>query len=230
MNICITGASRGIGLAIAKRLNTKENKLFLAATKLSSFRSKYTKDCFHCGCNLSTMQGVDLYANVIKRHTKRLDVLINNVGVFILKRFEHYTDNDIVKLVNTNLTSHVLLTKRLLPLLFSSKDPRIIFISSMAAKRTINGESLYSATKAGISNFSQVLRNEFGDNIRISTIHSWGVNTWGAKSSESLLKPDHIAQAVEFILSLKKPFLVESMDLSHQKPWRGGQAPWSPKK
>jgi len=229
MNICITGASRGIGLAIAKRLNTKGTKLFLSATKLSSFRSKHTQSCIPCGCDLATMQGVDLFASVIKKHTRRLDVLVNNVGVFIAKKFENYTDNDIIKLVNLNLTSHILLTKKLLPLLEVSKNPRIIFISSMAAKSAINGESIYSATKAGITNFSNVLRNELGEKMRISTIHSWGVNTWGAKPSEILLKPDHIAQTVEFILSTKKPFLIEAIDLSHQMQWRRGQAPWSPK-
>jgi NADP-dependent 3-hydroxy acid dehydrogenase YdfG len=108
-----------------------------------------------------------------------------------------------------------------------SNDPQIIFMSSMAAKTSINWESIYWATKAGITNFSNILRNELGVKIRISTIHSWGVNTFGADESIPLLKPTDIANCVNFIINTPRPVCIESIDLSHQNQRRWWNAPWS---
>lgn len=69
------------------------------------------------------------------------------------------------------------MTKKLVPMLLKSKNPHIVFMSSMSAKNRIVGESVYAATKAGIMQFAHVLRNELAGKIRVSTIHSWGVNT-----------------------------------------------------
>ncbi|MBC8487852.1 MAG: SDR family oxidoreductase [Bacteroidetes bacterium] len=81
------------------------------------------------------------------------------------------------RLITLNLHSQLLLTKKLVPMLLKSKNPHIVFMSSMSAKNRIVGESVYAATKAGIMQFAHVLRNELAGKIRVSTIHSWGVNT-----------------------------------------------------
>ena len=99
----------------------------------------------------------------------------------------------------------------------------------MAAKSSIVGESVYGATKAAITNFANILRNELSGRIKVSVMHAWGVNTWGAKAAHLLLRPEDIAEALEFIITRNKKFLVESMDMSNIRQWRGGQAPWSPK-
>lgn len=68
------------------------------------------------------------------------------------------TEEEISSQIDVNLKSHILLTKKLLPLLMKSENPHIIFMSSMAAKTGVIGESVYAATKAGISKFAEILR------------------------------------------------------------------------
>jgi NADP-dependent 3-hydroxy acid dehydrogenase YdfG len=136
---------------------------------------------------------------------------------------------DINVMLDVNLRSHMLITRELLPMLRKSSNPQIVFMSSMAAKSSIVGESVYAATKSGVTNFASVLRNEFGSEIRVTTVHAWGVDTWGAPDPDNFIRPEDVAEAVEFAVTRPASVMVESIDLGNPTQWRGGQAPWSPK-
>jgi len=226
--ICITGASRGIGLAEALKLQ-QQNELFLLASSVDSFPKDRLEKCHLFGYDLSSIQSIRQFANDIEQKTTSLDILINNVGIIFMKQFVNMNDKEIEQLVDVNLTANILVTKKLLPLLLKSPEPHIVFMSSMAAKSSLVGESVYAATKAGITNFANVLRNELAGKVRISTIHSWGVDTWGVSKDANVLKPENVVEALDFIITRERPFLIESIDLGHEKQWRGGEAPWSPK-
>jgi len=225
--ICITGASKGIGLAEAKLLS-KENELFLHASNLDSFKENNIENAHFFGQDFTKISNIDVFVNELKEKTKALDVLVNNVGVMVINKFSDFTDSDINKLITLNLHSQLLLTKKLLPMLMKSENPHIVFMSSMSAKNRIVGESVYAATKAGIMQFAHVLRNELAGKVRVSTIHSWGVNTWNDSENTPILVPENIAETLEFIISKKRPFLVESIELGHENHWNGANAPWSP--
>jgi NADP-dependent 3-hydroxy acid dehydrogenase YdfG len=225
--ICITGASKGIGQAEAKELS-KNNELFLHASSLNSFTENKSSKIHKFGYDFSDIDNVSKFADAIKTKTETLDILINNVGVMAIHKLEDFSDDDIHKMISINLHSHILLTKKLLPLLLKSKNPHIIFMSSMSAKNRIIGESVYAATKAGIMQFAHALRNELAGKVRVSTIHSWGVNTWNDVEGAAILSPENIAETVSFIISRKRPFLIESIELGHENHWNGAQAPWSP--
>lgn len=225
--ICITGASRWIGLAEALKLKNW-NQLFLCASKLDSFQWKQVDDCQKFGYDLSKLESIENFTKDISAKTDFIDVLVNNVGVMIMKKFEDYTEEDINYLLDINLRANIILTKKILPLLLKSTDPQIVFMSSMAAKSSINWESVYAAAKAWITNFANVLRNEFAGKIRVSTIHSWWVNTFGASEDIPLLKAESVADVVEFVINQSKPIVIESVDLSHELQWRWWNAPWSP--
>jgi NADP-dependent 3-hydroxy acid dehydrogenase YdfG len=227
MNILITGASRGIGLAAAKQLDIADNKLFLIAASQDSFKDSFHKAVLF-GADLTKPQEVHDLADQIAAKADKIDVLINNAGVMVMKKFEQMTEEDINLMLDLNLRSHVLLTRGLLPLLRKSDKPQIVFMSSMAAKSSIVGESVYAATKSGITSFANVLRNELGPEIRVSAVHAWGVDTWGAPNPEEFIQPADVAATMEFIVNRPATVMVESIDLSNPHQWRGGQAPWSP--
>ncbi len=225
--ICITGASKGIGLAEAQLLSER-SELFLHASKISSFDSVKIDNAHFFGEDFTVIENVNKFVNQLKEKTKTLDVLINNVGVMVIEKFSDFPDEEINRLITLNLHSQLLLTKKLIPMLLESDNPHIVFMSSMSAKNRIVGESVYAATKAGIMQFAHVLRNELAGKIRVSTIHSWGVNTWNDDGNAVILAPENIADVLEFILSKDRPFLVESIELGHEDHWNGASAPWSP--
>ncbi len=225
--ICITGASKGIGLAEAKLLS-KNNELFLHASDHSSFKEKNLNNTHYFAQDFTKIENVEKFANQLKEKTQTLDVLVNNVGVMLIEKFSEFPDNEINRLITLNLHSQLLLTKKLIPLLLKSENPHIVFMSSMSAKNRIVGESVYAATKAGIMQFAHVLRNELAGKIRVSTIHSWGVNTWDDDENAAILVPENIAETLDFIISRERPFLVESIELGHEAHWNGASAPWSP--
>lgn len=228
MDIIITGASNGIGLAEAQLLKT--NRLFLIARDWKNKNNQELLDQCLIEADLTKQNDIETATETIRQKTRKVDVLINNVGVMVMRKFETMNENDIDTLIALNLRSHIILTHKLLPLLKESANPHIVFMSSMAAKSSIVGESVYAATKAGITNFANVLRNEYRGQIKVSVVHSWGVNTWNASAevAKSLLQPIDIAETVEFIITREKHFLVESVDLGNYNQWRGGEAPWSP--
>ena len=226
--ICITGASKGIGLAEAN-LFAPTNELFLHATSLHSFKNKSYPNAHYFGYDFTQLESIDAFVKEIQQHTNSLDVLVNNAGLMFIEKFADFPDKDLHTLITLNLHAQLLVTKKLIPLLLKSKDPQIIFMSSMSAKNRIVGESVYAAVKAGIMQFAHVLRNELAGKIRVSTIHSWGVNTWNDTENAAILKPEDIAETLYFIISRKRPMLVESIELGHENHWNGAKAPWSPK-
>lgn len=226
--ICITGASKGIGLAEAKLL-ANGNELFLHATSLKSFNENEFPNATYFAADFTDTSTIDGFVNDITDHTSSLDVLVNNAGLMYIEKFSDFPDKDIHTLITLNLHAQLLVTKKLIPLLLKSNDPHIVFMSSMSAKNRIIGESVYAATKAGIMQFAHALRNELAGKIRVSTIHSWGVNTWDDKEGAEILTPENIAETLEFIISRERPFLVESIELGHEAHWNGASAPWSPK-
>lgn len=228
MNIAITGASRGIGQATAKRFNTPENSLYLMASDQKSFQEPLPGVTTVTG-DMQRPEEIQRISKELSSQVGSLDVLFNNVGVMVMKKFEDMSFDDINHLLDLNLRSHLLLTQQLLPLLEKGNNPQIIFMSSMAAKTSIVGESVYSATKSAITSFANVLRNELNGRVRVTAIHAWGVNTWGADDAATLMKPENIADVVEFVVTRPSSMMVESIDLSHPSQWRGSQAPWSPK-
>lgn len=214
MNILITGASRGIGLAEAKLFDKPGNKLFLVATSESSFSQSFEHATL-IGEDLSRPGCGQKLAEKLNADTDTIDVLINNVGVMIMKKFDAMEEADINSMLDVNLRSHMMVTRAMLPFLRAAKRPQIVFMSSMAAKSSLVGESVYAATKSGLSNFANVLRNEFASAVRVSTVHAWGVDTWGASDPESFIAPEDVAEAVEFIVTRPDTMMVESIDLGN---------------
>lgn len=169
----MTGASRGIGLAIAKSLAPSVDNLVITSKHQETLDksaseikgAKLTKIV----ANLEDEKEVLKLAQEVNKRFDKLDILINNAGVMLGKRFEKNSLEEINQLINLNLRAYILLTYHLLPLLKKGTNPQVINISSCAANAQIFGEAVYSATKAAVTAFSNVLRKELnGENVRVT--------------------------------------------------------------
>lgn len=227
----VTGASRGIGFSIAKAFSKHVDELVLIAKHKDGLEKAAAKltgpKLFLYVVDLENEKEISRLSKQIKKSFASLDILANNAGVYIGKEFEKNSLEEINKLIDLNFKAYSLLTHELLPLLKKGNNPQIINISSAATSAQIYGEAIYSATKAAVTAFSNVLRKELNDQgIRITAIQPWGVDTYEVPQPDYLLNPDEIGELVVYIVNRPSTVQIDLVELSHIRQWRGKKPPW----
>lgn len=205
----VTGASRGIGRAIALTLAEAGADVALTARNESELKALagriqaigrrapvFTADLLHPG-------DVSALAAAVEREFGRVDVLINNAGGAIVRPTVEMSEEEFEETIELNLTSVFRLTRRLLPGMLLRQHGHIVMIASTAALRGFAGGSAYVAAKFGLNGFAQCLFYETrSSNVRVTTIYPSSVNTnlmrqFGlAEREERMIQPIDIAWAV----------------------------------
>jgi NAD(P)-dependent dehydrogenase (short-subunit alcohol dehydrogenase family) len=218
----ITGASRGIGRAIAEKLAGPEQTLLLHGRN----REALAKTCRLV--DAKSGQAIPLFYD-LRRPVRveklveaigpePLDALINNAGAALVKPFEEITLVEWDTLFAVNVTAPFLLTQRLAPKMRTGAS--IVNILSIAAKNGFPGWSCYCMTKFALEGFSQCVREELRPRgIRVLNIYPAATNTeiWDAVQGEwpreKMLLPEEIGDAVAYALSRPAGVAVENIDL-----------------
>lgn len=178
--ILVTGASRGIGRAIAEELS-KENIVIANYNKSEEFAKRLQEqneniDIFKA--DVSNRAEVKKMIDYIIDKYGKIDVLVNNAGIDQEKMFQDITDEDWDNIIKVNLYSVFCTTQETLKYMLEKKNGCIINISSIYG---INGGSCataYSATKAGIDGITKSLAKELGpSNIRVNSVAPGCINT-----------------------------------------------------
>ncbi|MEO8583147.1 MAG: SDR family oxidoreductase [Flavitalea sp.] len=209
MNIIITGASRGLGKAIAEKFAANGFDLFLCARNVelleelaTTIRNQYPKVKVHYkSCDVSLKDEVLAFGAWILNHTTSVDVLINNAGAFISGNVHDEPDGTLEQLMNTNVYSAYYLTRALLPEMIKHKSGHIFNICSIASLKAYKNGGSYSITKYALSGFSANLRDELRhDNIKVTSVFPGAVNTdsWSASGidPDRIMKSEDIADMV----------------------------------
>jgi short-subunit dehydrogenase len=166
MAIVITGASKGLGLALAKRLSAGDRTVY-------SFSRTAPDDpeIRHIYCDVSDPQSVeDAFAEFFGMEEK-IDILVNNAGIGISGAAEYAAEEDMKEIFNVNLYGAIRCSQRAIPKMREQGCGKIIFVSSAAAIFPIPFQSFYAATKSAMNTFSEGLRMElkpFG--IQVGTL------------------------------------------------------------
>lgn len=151
----ITGASSGIGLAIAKLLFKNGVKIYNISR--ATFEADEIIKSYECDVN-DTEKIKEIVEEIYEKE-RRIDIFINNAGFGIAGAVENASKENIYKLVDTNLSAVIALSSLIIPYLKESKG-NIINISSVGAVIPLPFQATYSATKAGVEIFSRALANE----------------------------------------------------------------------
>ncbi|HYY26951.1 MAG TPA: SDR family oxidoreductase [Chthoniobacterales bacterium] len=180
----VTGGSRGIGAAIAKRLAADGASVSITYSKGADGAVAVVKAIENTGGKAIAIQADAADADAVKAAVEKtvatfgqLDVLVNNAGTAIPKRFEETTLEELDRLIDINVRGTLVATQAALK--YMKSDGRIIMIGSCVGERVMTpGLVPYSATKGAIKMFSQGLSREVGSRgITVNNIQPGPIDT-----------------------------------------------------
>ena len=174
MVVLVTGASRGIGREIAKKISQKGYKVIANYNKSEEEAQKLKQENDNIDiykADVSKRVEVHQMVNDVIQKYGKIDVLINNAGIAQEKMFIDVTVEDWNEIINNNLYSTFCVIQEVLPTMTARKKGCIINISSIWGMVGASCESIYSISKAGIDAMTKSLAKELGpSNIRINSI------------------------------------------------------------
>jgi len=181
MNIVVTGAGRGIGLALVREfLRAPEHRVWACSRDISALQTIPSSQIIAEALDITTASAAEISQRV-SRHFPTVDVLIHNAGVLINHPFETTSLDDWHRIFEVNLFSVVKINQALLPLLKKSTAAHIVHIGSMGGVQGSSkfpGLSAYSASKAALANLTECMAEELKpDGIHVNCLALGAVDT-----------------------------------------------------
>ncbi|MEY4927147.1 MAG: hypothetical protein RI894_1583 [Bacteroidota bacterium] len=224
MNIIITGATKGIGLALVKLFALQGfNVAFCARTVdavnglVAELQNKYpTQSFFGQSVDMREKTQVKAFGKEVLAHFKTIDILVNNAGVFLPGAISKEDEDTLETLIETNVYSAYHLTRTILPAMIAQNDGHIFNMCSIASITAYPTGGSYSISKFALLGFSKVLREELKPkNIRVTALLPGATLTpaWGETSlpESRFMAADDIAKIVLNVWNLGKSTVVEEI-------------------
>ena len=176
--VLLTGASRGIGAALARRLHARGAHLALVARPSADLDAITAElDTTAYPCDLADLDAVTGLATRVEADGP-VDVLVNNAGISAVGWFADRTHDEIDRLMRVNLLAPMHLTRGVLPGMLARGRGHVVNMSSMAAVINPPGLTTYGASKAGLSHFTGGLRADLRDDpVTLTLVHLGSVTT-----------------------------------------------------
>jgi NADP-dependent 3-hydroxy acid dehydrogenase YdfG len=217
----VTGASRGIGAAIARLLASEGAKLGLASRSGDDLGLDGT---IGIECDVTDATQVDAaVTRTVERHG-RLDVLVNNAGVGAYGPYLELPPEQLEEMVDVNLKGTLYAVRAALPHLLESDTADIVTVASVAGLRGLPKEAVYCASKFGQVGFMRALDHELHEQgVRCTSVCPGGVATEFAMGRgrtpempelEGMMSGDDVAETVLFVLT--RPRHVRMLTVSYR--------------
>jgi 3-oxoacyl-[acyl-carrier protein] reductase len=183
----VTGASRGIGNAIALELKQKGYSVIGTATSQTGVDSLLEKGIEAYILDLNSKDSIDQFWSLLEENNKSISVLINNAGITRDNIVLRMSDEEWSDIMNVHLYGTFQLCKRSLKMMLKNKWGRIINISSASASIGNRGQSNYAAAKAGVEAFTKSLAKEVGKrDITINSVAPGFISTDMTEQNEGV--------------------------------------------
>jgi len=227
----VTGASRGIGAAIAHSLATLGASVILCARTAAAIES-FAKTIAASGgkaeavqCDVTELASVETAAKHVEKSFGRVDVLVNNAGIGGFGGPLHQLSPDAWdRILNTNLRGVYYAIRAFAPIMIRASYGHIINISSLAGKNALPNGAAYAASKWGLNGLSYSVAEELrSHNIRVSVICPGSTNTelspHQGKNAAKMLQPEDVAHVVAMLVTQNpQSFVSEVLLRPTQKP------------
>ena len=175
----VTGASSGIGLGIAQALLERGwNVVGTSRTITQSKDLKPTPQLVLVDGEASKKATAVAVVDAALKQFGRIDLLVNNAGIFVPKAFTDYTEDDFNRVMSTNVASYFYMTQQVIPTMKKQRAGHVVNISAVAADQPSAGMLLAVLSKSTMPAVSKGLAIEYAaDNIRFNTVSPAAVNT-----------------------------------------------------
>jgi 3-oxoacyl-[acyl-carrier protein] reductase len=226
----VTGASRGIGLAVARGLANLGAKVGLCARDPESLERaarKLRSEGAKVAAIVADVRQPERIASLVQSTEQDLgaiEILVNNAGIGRFAPVQEATEADWDAVLDTNLKAVFLLTKAVAPGMIERRSGHVINIASLAGKNSFVGGGIYCASKWGLLGLTQCMAEDLRPHgIRVSAICPGTVATdfspHGGKDTSKMLQPEDVAHAVETIVTqAPRSFISEVLLRPTQKP------------
>jgi NADP-dependent 3-hydroxy acid dehydrogenase YdfG len=226
----VTGASRGIGLAIAQRLGRMGARVAICARDAqrleqaaSAMRSEQIA-VLPVPADVSRSQDVARLVSQVERTLGPIDIVVNNAGIGLFGPGHEATEQNWDSVLDTNLKAVFLICRAVVPGMMKHGGGHIINISSLAGKNAFAGGAVYCASKWGLQGFSFCLAEDLrASNVRVSVVCPGSVLTdfgpHAGKDDSKMLQPEDVAHAVAALVTqAPQSFISEVLIRPTQKP------------
>jgi len=227
----VTGASKGIGLAIARSFISSGADVVICSRQQTALESALS-DLQKAGAgkvagttaDVSKSSEVTRLFQFVDQQLGGLDILVNNAGIGIFRPAAALTVEEWDRVIGTNLSGAFYCTREALPRFTAAKGGRIVNISSLAGKNPFAGGAAYNASKFGMNGLSEatMLDHRF-DNVAVTYVMPGSVDTHfsgeeGKKSSGWKVAPEDIAEIVLNVPHLPERTLISRIEVRPSRP------------
>jgi NADP-dependent 3-hydroxy acid dehydrogenase YdfG len=226
----VTGASRGIGEAVARALAAAGAHVALVARgreRLGVLAAEIGGGAFAVPCDVADAAAVRAAAGAIAaKYSTPVRILVNNAGLFKVGAAQELSADDLRSMIDLNLVAPFTLIREFLPAMLASKRGHIVTIGSVADRAAFPGNAGYSASKFGARAVHEVLRAETkGTGVRATLVSPSATDTaiWGGLSAEKrahfpkaadMLRADDVARAVLYAVTQPETVNVDELRLT----------------
>ena len=220
--ILITGGSDGLGRTLTESLSQENDVIILATNEQKLIEVANSNNCNYEVCDVSNYKLVEKSIKKIIDNFGRIDVLINNAGLWIQEELELNDSDRINSVVDVNLLGVINCSKAVIPIMKNNKDGLIININSQAGINHKAERVVYNATKWGVTGFSKSLQDEVAKyGIRVTNVMPGMMKTNMfkkmniQKNMDNGLDTKEVARLIKFIIDTPSDVMIPEVGIKN---------------
>ena len=220
--IVITGGSDGLGRTLTESLSQENDVIILATNEQKLIEVANSNNCNYEVCDVSNYKLVEKSIKKIIDNFGRIDVLINNAGLWIQEELELNDSDRINSVVDVNLLGVINCSKAVIPIMKNNKEGLIININSQAGINHKAERVVYNATKWGVTGFSKSLQDEVAKyGIRVTNVMPGMMKTNMfkkmniQKNMDNGLDTKEVARLIKFIIDTPSDVMITEVGIKN---------------